>query len=797
VPPGERLVHALADAILDGTPIDWAAAESSSDSTTRLLVRQLRVLAAVAELHCSTPPGAWSASRMQTRLEPHSAQAPVLWRHLRLFERIGRGAFGEVYRAWDTRLEREVALKLLPAVPSSGDRAAFPIVHEGRLLARVRHPNVVTIFGVEQVGDQIGLSMEFIRGRTLEQMLEQNRAAETSEAIDIGIQLCRAMSAVHGAGLLHRDIKTTNVMRAEDGRVVLMDFGAGREFGDDVSSDVAGTPLYLAPEVLAGQPATVRSDIYSIGVLLYRLVTGAFPVQAGTVCGLRDAHARGKRIAIQNVRADVPSSLARIIERAIAPRPARRYPTADALSADLAALARSPGLAGLHSSGAAGILAVARPVVAVLPFTIAGGASEMARVREQLTDAVTRHLGAVQELEVRVEKSTSAFKGKRTAFQIARHLGAHLIVDGSVERDGTRLRITWHVTHVAEDILLCADCFERELEDAVSACDEIARALVHGLRPTLGTRGRRRAGDLNACELYLQARALVDRRGLPNVQKAAELFRRAIALDPRFAPAHAGLAHAYALMTFPYRGIAFERACPAMRAAARKAMQLNPLLAESHAAMGWVYSFAHDWANAEKAFRQAIRLDPNRQQSYTSYSLSTLQPLRKFDEALRLLQSTSRHNRPSLDVMREIGEVQLFAGQYAAAVDTFDRVTDTNPDFPFVQAYLGKALAFAGRGAEAVPRLELEQGSPWLAHAYVITGARAEAEELAARSEAYSYRLAVTSGALGDTELAVAAVERAAGTEPQRLGRLLIEPELRGLRDDPRVMALRTRFGLP
>ena len=302
--PGDPLVDDLADAILDGTPIDWAAAESSPDGTARPLVSQLRVLAAVAALHRGTTLSASTLSKATpSRLEEKAADAPVLWGHLRLVERIGRGAFGELYRAWDTRLDREVALKLLPAGPSSGDRVASAILQEGRLLARVRHPNVVTIYGAEQIADQIGLWMEFVRGHTLEQILDQRKVVSAAEAVGIGLELCRAMSAVHGAGLLHRDIKTHNVMRAEDGRIVLMDFGTGRDLEDDAGSDLAGTPLYLAPEVLEGQPATVRSDIYSLGVLLYHLVTGAYPVHARTLRELRRAHERGERTAVQHCAA--------------------------------------------------------------------------------------------------------------------------------------------------------------------------------------------------------------------------------------------------------------------------------------------------------------------------------------------------------------------------------------------------------------------------------------------------------------------------------------------------------------
>ena len=244
MPRSERLVDDLADAILDGTSIDWAAAESSSEGTARPLVRQLRVLAAVAAF-ARGDHGRLSASldeAARSRAKPNGANALVQWGHLRLVEKIGPGAFGDVYRAWDTRLDREVALKLLPARLSSGDRAASAIIHEGRLLARVRHPNVVTIYGAEQIADRIGLWMEFVRGHTLEQILDHRKVISAIEAVDIALELCRAITAVHGGGLLHRDIKAQNVMRAEDGRIVLMDFGTGRELGDDSSSDLAVRP---------------------------------------------------------------------------------------------------------------------------------------------------------------------------------------------------------------------------------------------------------------------------------------------------------------------------------------------------------------------------------------------------------------------------------------------------------------------------------------------------------------------------------------------------------------------------
>ncbi len=835
--PAER---DLVDAILDGTSIDWAVAEAGSLGKPPF-IRQLRVLAAIAEFHRRTSPSTSGLPQGRPSYqEPKVADASVLWGHLRLVERIGRGAFGVVYRAWDTRLDREVALKLLPAGPSTGDRAASAIIHEGRLLARVRHPNVVTIYGAEQIADRIGLWMEFVRGHTLEQILDQQKVVGVAEAIDIGLELCRAVSAVHGASLLHRDIKTHNVMRAEAGRIVLMDFGTGRELEDHARADLAGTPLYLAPEVLAGTQATVLSDVYSLGVLLYHLVSGSYPVHARTVREVRRAHERGERIPLRTERSSVPATLAGVIERAIEPDPERRYPSAEALGMDLIALKSRPrtarlayaaglpaasidelivtvgsevagrqvrstempgllstGVDALNDVGSLNISSVEPPVIAVLPFRNLSAEPDSEYFVDGLTDEIIRNLGGVHGLQVQSRTSSFAFKNKpRNLQQVADQLGATLIVEGSAHRGGNRLRISVQLVQVDGDILW-ADRFDRELRDIFSIQDEISRAIVTRLRLTLARGKRRDDTNLDAYDLYLKARPLVDRRGIPNAQKAAELFERAIAMDPAFAAAHAGLANAYAFMSFPYRGVPYDTAYPIMRPAAIRALHLDSLLAEAHAAMGWVYSYEHDWANATQAFQQAIRLNPTLTQSYTSYSVSTLQPLGKYDEALRLLHVAARYDPLSLDVQREIGEVLLFSGRYTEAVDTFHRVNEVEPDFPFLQAYLGKALAFAGRADEAVPRLELEQGSPWLAHAYVLTGRRVEAKKLAAESAPYPYRLTVARAALGDAHGAIEALERAAVMEPHRIGRLLIEPELAALRGEPRLIALRKKFGLP
>jgi serine/threonine-protein kinase len=328
--------------VLDRDPVDWTEAESRGGETGRL-ARHLRVVAAVAAEHRAETAPEIETPSVHSRLAP-----PEAWGHLRIVQRIGRGAFGEVYRARDLRLERDVALKLVPVDEHEG--AASSMLREGRLLARIRHPNVVTIYGADQIGGWMGLWMEFVHGRTLDERQRSGHAFGPSEVTRIGVELARALDAVHAAGVIHRDIKAQNVMYEDGGRIVLMDFGAGRGL-EEGASDLTGTPLYLAPEIYRGQPATLQTDIYSLGVLLFHLLTRSYPVCGDTFRTLRRAHEDGARVDLSLVRSDVPRRLGRVIDRALNPRPDERYQTSDMLRAALDRAVLSPGRGRVRASG--------------------------------------------------------------------------------------------------------------------------------------------------------------------------------------------------------------------------------------------------------------------------------------------------------------------------------------------------------------------------------------------------------------------------------------------------------------
>jgi serine/threonine-protein kinase len=353
----------VARAIASGTPVDWDALVSSAgDGSYRELLERLRTIALIADAHTglevaveavdTAMPG--TARTGSPVVEPAAAAPRPLarWGPLVLHERIGEGSFGEVFRAWDPRLDREVALKLLrPGRHEDAEAVGRAVIAEGRALARVRHPNVVTVYGADRIDGQVGVWMEYVHGRTLEEVLRERGPCSIHEAVGIGLDVCRALAAVHHAGLLHRDVKAQNVMREEGGRTVLTDFGTAAQTPGVAGAEpvpVAGTPLYLAPEVLAGDPPSVRSDVYSAGVLLFHLVTRSFPVGGRTLDEIRDAHRAGLRTLLRSLRPDLPDRFVAVIEQAILPDAAARPQSAAAFERGLveALTVGSPEVAG-------------------------------------------------------------------------------------------------------------------------------------------------------------------------------------------------------------------------------------------------------------------------------------------------------------------------------------------------------------------------------------------------------------------------------------------------------------------
>jgi len=334
-PEDVRLLN-VAGAISDGDGVNWnRVREQAADAATSSVLRELHALEQIAAFHRSAEPADTPTAE---RSERRDAAPLGSWSHFTLLETIGEGSFGTVYRARDTKLQTSVALKLIP-LPADRTVNLSRALKEARLLARVRHINVVSVYGADLVDGRVGIWMEFIDGRTLAAVLREQGSFGSREAALIGGDLCEALAAVHAAGLVHGDVKARNVVRAAGGRTVLMDFGTGKDLrirAVGTGHDIAGTPLYLAPEVFHGAPRSSRTDIYSLGVLLYHLVTSAYPVDGRTQQEVEEAHLRGTRMRLRDARPDLPAGFVAAVERAIDADPAARFQSIGAFEAALA-----------------------------------------------------------------------------------------------------------------------------------------------------------------------------------------------------------------------------------------------------------------------------------------------------------------------------------------------------------------------------------------------------------------------------------------------------------------------------
>jgi TolB-like protein len=473
----------------------------------------------------------------------------------------------------------------------------------------VRHANVVTIYGAEQIDGSIGLWMEFVQGRTLKQMVDGGRQFSDGEIIEIGRSVCAALDAVHRAGLLHRDVKAQNVMLADDGRVVLMDFGAGRELADDSGTDLTGTPLYLAPEIFEGGSASIQSDIYSLGVLLFYLATGSYPIRAQNVRDVRLAHRSNERTSAAAARKDVPLSpkLARIIDRAIQPRADDRYPTAGALEADLeeldavsraathntmsirgwfavlsmttatAVLVALAGFGTVRTSGSGSNRSPDRSLLAVLPFENLTGDPAQEYFSDGLTEEMIHELGSVDPQHLGVISRSSVMRYKRAPHKwdlIQHDLGVDYALEGTVRRTAQRIRITVQVIRTNDEAPIWAHEYGRKLSDLLMLQAEIARDVARQTSLSVEDNSRTHPSApqarpatrvLEAYDEYLRGRYFWNRRTTEAFYEAVDAFEKAIALDPTYARAYAGLADSYALMAAYSLGNEFV---PKARAAA-------------------------------------------------------------------------------------------------------------------------------------------------------------------------------------------------------------------------------------
>lgn len=829
----DRLLGA-AGRIADGEVIDWVSITATLQSDDdRAIADGLAVVQQIAlghrQLHQLLP----ASSDTPPHLMPDRAR----WGHLDLLNVVGRGSYGMVYRAWDTRLERLVALKLFHGA-SDPDQ----VMQEGRMLARVRHENVVSVYGADVIDGVAGIWMELIHGETLDSIVKKSGPLPAREAAAVGADIARALGAVHAAGLLHCDVKAQNVVRENSGRVVLMDLGAGRLVpearDDDRLSDVAGTPRYMAPELFtAGATATKTSDIYSLGVLMYYLVTGRFPVDGRTLGELKAAHDAGKARSLASVRSDLPQGLVEIVTRAIDRDPSRRLWSAADVSAALSAITLEPHVEPIRSWPAGWWLAAAIAVgglaialfgpllapraaapppvqsIAVLPISNLTGDPEKQYLADGLTEVIVAHLARLSGLQVASSATMAAMRGTADGEKaLAEKLGVRLLLAGSVVQADSRIVLSIRLNDPRAGTTIWGTELQRQPSTILSARSEIASLLAARLA-LAGPSSTAQPRQLKATaqDGFLRGVAELASGSNARTLAAIDFFARAVDDEPTWADPLAYLAFAEQ-MAIEFGNPARRReGAEAVKARALRAIQLDPSLPMSYTALAAVQAY-HEWdlAAAASTLRQGIASHPLNAVAHGRLAL-VLSAEGRTAEAISEAEMARDQEPLIADRHANLAIVRYYARDFAGGLADADRALAIAPDFALGYHAKGRILTATGRYEEAIANLRravtIAENPGWLmslAMAYARAGRAADADQVLRRVTAmqsdgafvsvdnYGY-VAAYQGRLDE---AFRLLDEAIDRRMTNVLWLAVDPRVDLLRADTRFDALIARMGV-
>jgi serine/threonine protein kinase/Tfp pilus assembly protein PilF len=777
--------------------------------------------------------------------------------HYRILRKLGSGGMGEVYLAEDERLSRQVALKVIAPARSEDDTVRRRFLREARAVATLSHPGIAHIYdtGTEEETDFI--AMEFIEGETLAKRISGERMT-IDEILDTAVQLADAIAEAHEHGIIHRDIKPSNVMLTPRGRVKILDFGIARidpatasvssEDTDSASATrlgmIIGTTNYMSPEQALGEPADRRSDVFSIGVLLYELITCRLPFAGKTAADTLHRITSMEPEPLARFNYDLPIELERIVRKCLEKEPAHRYRSARELQTDLAAVARdrssapsSPWLGRARPSsrkmvwvlaflliagvggGAAYLLrgkndATVPPLrraVAVLPFTTDTPGESDEYLAEGLTDSAISRLAEDGSMTV-IARST-VFHFRKSALlpqDVGRQLKVDTVVTGSLSSHQGSLRLIAELVKVTDGSRIWSREYTGTAADVIGIENDLSAGLAaafHSSRPSPSGEAVS-ANRAAAHNWYLRGRIAFYNREMPQAMAA---FQRATKLDPTYAPPYAALADVESVLE-RYLDLPASRTGPIARVSAEKALALDPALPEAHVARGSVYdTYDWNWAAAESEYRKAIALRPSDALAHQWYAL-LLSRLGRHDEALREITTARTLDPLSAVVATAAANILYYARRPDPAMRAVTEAIALDADGAFALARIQRGLVLDQQQhyAEAMAQLE-KFGEPprasnvglaargiAAAHAGKTDLARQLVQHLESRaaSQSTEYFAAVVHAALGDREEAISWLERAYTAQSLYLGFAKVDPGLDPLRGDPRFKNLLARLHL-
>ena len=740
--------------------------------------------------------------------------------HYRILRKLGAGGMGEVYLAEDTRLGRNVALKVLPEEFTKDQGRLRRFTQEARAASALNHPNILTIYEIGQAGSLHFIVTEFIEGTTLRQQMLSARL-NTRETLEIAVQIAGALSAAHQAGIIHRDIKPENIMIRPDGYAKLLDFGLAKliERQDTVSETQAatvelntqpgaimGTVKYMSPEQVRGHSVGAPSDIFSFGVLLYEMISGQLPFQGSSSADILVSILQNPTPPLSTL-SGAPIELEQVVRKCLEKEPGDRYQSAQQLFSDL------KNLAGGRSQEV--LIEKPAPSIAVLPFVNMSADPENEYFCDGLAEELLNALAKIEGLRVAARTSAFSFKGKEADIrEIGRRLNVSTVLEGSVRKAGNRLRITGQLIDVADGYHLWSERYDRLMEDIFAVQDEIAVAIIDALKVKLlgdqrANLVKRYTDNAEAHQLYLKGRYFYNKWTEDGFKKAVEFHQQATSIEPDYAPAYAEIANCLGtLLYFGY--LAPNDTLPAMSATLEKALAIDESLSEAHLTLAKVkFYYEWDFAGAEREFRRAIELNPNHPEAHLFYAFY-LAAVGQSDKALAEGDRAQELDPISVICNLLLGYIYVLAGRYDLVAVQSKRLFEMEPDFYGSYYLRGAASLFSRNYDDAIAdyqkAIALGGGPSAIAavgHMYGASGKREEAlrvlkelSEMSNHQYVPSYYVALVYAGLDERDQAFKWLDKAVRERNGPLVMLNRDLMLVGLRTDPRFQELVRKVGL-
>ena len=775
--------------------------------------------------------------------------------HYKILSKLGEGGMGVVYKAEDTELKREVAIKFLPQhIAKHGEeRKRFRV--EAQAAARLNHSSIATIHSIEEVDDEMFIVMEYIKGKELKDKIEAG-LLPIDEALNLVTEIARGLQVAHEGGVVHRDIKSANIMLTDRGEVKIMDFGLAK-LGSQTKLTKAGTTLgtasYMSPEQTRGEEVDNRTDIFSLGVLIYEMLTGQYPFKGDYEQAITYSILNEEPEPVTGLRTGIPMELERIINKCLKKDVSGRYQQAAELIADLSELKKESetkeilsktgmtqskpvqkapqqnrfnkssayyGLAILAvlvtAAGLIYFLTRSQPIdsIAVLPFVNSNNDPDIEYLSDGITETLITKLSQLPELRVMARNTVFRFKGKdMTAQQVGEELNVRAVLTGAIVQRGNALRLNAELVDVSDGAQIWGEQYNRTMDDIFAVQDAISEQISTSLRLKLSSDDKsrlvkRHTEDREAYQLYLKGRFYWNQRTGEALKTALGYFQQAIDRDPNYAAAYAGLADCYGL--FPYYTVlpAIE-AIPKAKSAALKALQIDEQLAEAHTSLASAYQIEWEWELSDKSFRRAIELNPNYATAHHWYGLGLCYRGR-FEEGFAELKQALTVDPHSLIINATFGYAYIAARRYDLALEHLQKTLSMDQDFYLTHYWIGKAYVLKNQTAKGIEymkeALRLSDSPDVLAglgYTYGISGNIEEAEKtlvemdkLSSKRFVSSYHAAMIYAGLGEKEKALELLKLSLEQRSVWLTYIKVDPFWDNLRSDPRFIELVKKVGL-